>query len=517
MAPGTSSTRASRLQAAAPVDGVLVGRGDPGGDRATRSSSGRRSRCRRRERRSRCRCGKRSGSRTQPAWKRSSGARRRSSAARDELDALARRPRSRRTRASRPARHPRGRARDRQEPSRVGAVAARRRKNPRHRRGGRAVAALRRRRHVLGARRDGRRRRPGSWRRTRPSEAEAKLQPAVAAAVGDAAEAPWVERHLRTLVGLGGRGGDSRRPPNRGVRGVAAVPRGVGCAAAARARLRGHPLGGRRAARLRRPPRRWARASVLVLCTARPELLERRPGWSETSDNALNARSPRSPIRTRLSWSAACSRRSCSRPGRAALLARAGGNPLYAERVRPHARRPGLVAPEARRSDERRSPLPESVQAIIAARLDALPSEEKALLQDAAVVGRASGRARCVALGACRAGRSRSCCSRSSARGSCAASAAPPSPARRSTRSGTFSFATSRTGRSRAAGAPRSTGRGGVDRVAERRAGRGPCRDARAPLPERARVRPRRGPGDGVPGRARPESHFGRPATAPRA
>ena len=34
-------------------------------------------------------------------------------------------------------------------------------------------------------------------------------------------------------------------------------------------------------------------------------------------------------------------------------------------------------------------PLPESVQSIIAARLDALPSDEKLLLQDAAVVGRA--------------------------------------------------------------------------------------------------------------------------------
>src|SRR5207244_11252805 len=60
------------------------------------------------------------------------------------------------------------------------------------------------------------------------------------------------------------------------------------------------------------------------------------------------------------------------------LLARAGGNPLYAqEYVRMVVER-GADA----------SALPESVQGIIAARLDALSPEEKSLLQDAAVIGR---------------------------------------------------------------------------------------------------------------------------------
>src|SRR5439155_12415600 len=55
------------------------------------------------------------------------------------------------------------------------------------------------------------------------------------------------------------------------------------------------------------------------------------------------------------------------------LLARAGGNPLYAqEYVRMVVDR-GADAPA----------VPESVQGIIAARLDALPAEEKSLLQDA--------------------------------------------------------------------------------------------------------------------------------------
>jgi len=62
-----------------------------------------------------------------------------------------------------------------------------------------------------------------------------------------------------------------------------------------------------------------------------------------------------------------------------ALLERAGGNPLYAEQF-------------ARLYVERGSaddlPLPETIQGIIAARLDGLPPEEKRLLQDAAVLGK---------------------------------------------------------------------------------------------------------------------------------
>jgi tetratricopeptide (TPR) repeat protein len=73
----------------------------------------------------------------------------------------------------------------------------------------------------------------------------------------------------------------------------------------------------------------------------------------------------------------------------ALVLARSGGNPLYAaEYVRMLVDR-GLL----RRGDagdlarSRELPLPESVQGIVAARLDALPAEEKLLVQDAAVVG----------------------------------------------------------------------------------------------------------------------------------
>src|SRR5262249_46968409 len=61
------------------------------------------------------------------------------------------------------------------------------------------------------------------------------------------------------------------------------------------------------------------------------------------------------------------------------LLGRSGGNPLYAEQYAQML----LEKPES--SD---LPLPESVQGIIAARLDRLPQNEKTLLQDAAVLGK---------------------------------------------------------------------------------------------------------------------------------
>ena len=61
------------------------------------------------------------------------------------------------------------------------------------------------------------------------------------------------------------------------------------------------------------------------------------------------------------------------------MLERAGGNPLYAEQF-------VELYTEQGSTDE--LALPETLQGIIAARLDGLPDSEKGLLQDAAVVGK---------------------------------------------------------------------------------------------------------------------------------
>jgi class 3 adenylate cyclase/tetratricopeptide (TPR) repeat protein len=118
---------------------------------------------------------------------------------------------------------------------------------------------------------------------------------------------------------------------------------------------------------------------LLVLCTARPELLDRRPGWGGGKRNALMVSlSALGDDDTARLIAGLLDRAVLDADTQAALLARAGGNPLYAEQfVR--------MAEERDAADQ---DLPETVQGIIAARLDLLPAEEKSLLQDAAVLGK---------------------------------------------------------------------------------------------------------------------------------
>jgi class 3 adenylate cyclase/tetratricopeptide (TPR) repeat protein len=119
---------------------------------------------------------------------------------------------------------------------------------------------------------------------------------------------------------------------------------------------------------------------LLVVCTARPELLERRAGWGGGKTNALTLSiSPLSEDETARLLGELLERAVLPAEVQESLLARAGGNPLYAEQF---AR---LLAETGSHED---LPLPENVQGIIAARLDGLPPDEKHLLQDAAVLGK---------------------------------------------------------------------------------------------------------------------------------
>jgi class 3 adenylate cyclase len=125
----------------------------------------------------------------------------------------------------------------------------------------------------------------------------------------------------------------------------------------------------------------WVRdVPMLILCTARLELLDRRPAWGGGKVNAATvAVAPLSDEETARLISALSERPLLPAETQTALLDRAGGNPLYAEQY---------MRMLAERETVEEMPLPESVQGIIAARLDSLSHEEKALLQDAAVVGK---------------------------------------------------------------------------------------------------------------------------------
>jgi len=235
-------------------------------------------------------------------------------------------------------------------------------------------------------------------------DAGAKLHRTIGRAIADPVEADWVESHLRSLVGLSG---EAERTGDRRGEAFAAWRRFLEALATP------GPLvlvfedlhwGDDGLLDFIDHLVEWAGgAPLLVLCTARPELLERRPGWSETRDNALTLRlSPLTDAETTVLVGSLLENTILPEPAESALLARAGGNPLYAaEYVRMLVDR-GLVAPEGRRPPTGELPLPESIQAIIAARLDALPRVEKALLQDASVIGRAFWAGALAALGGVR-------------------------------------------------------------------------------------------------------------------
>ena len=130
---------------------------------------------------------------------------------------------------------------------------------------------------------------------------------------------------------------------------------------------------------------------MLLLGTARPELLEGRPAWGGGKLNSTTLALP--PLAdtevARLVHSLFGSP-VVDVAEQETIVTHSGGNPLYAEQF-------------ARMVRERRGfaelPLPENVQGIIAARLDGLGPDEKAILQDAAVLGKVFWSAALEALG----------------------------------------------------------------------------------------------------------------------
>jgi class 3 adenylate cyclase/tetratricopeptide (TPR) repeat protein len=122
---------------------------------------------------------------------------------------------------------------------------------------------------------------------------------------------------------------------------------------------------------------------LLLVCTARPELYEQHPHFGADARNAQRINlAPLSDVETARLLSSLLEQAVLPAETQRALLDRAGGNPLYAEEF---AR---LLADRDLLSGTLEDiPFPDSVQALIAARLDTLPSERKQLLQDAAVIG----------------------------------------------------------------------------------------------------------------------------------
>jgi len=131
---------------------------------------------------------------------------------------------------------------------------------------------------------------------------------------------------------------------------------------------------------------------LLIVCTARPELYDRHATFAAGLHNAN--RINLAPLTdTETADLVACLLDTPAIPEdlRAPIVERAEGNPLYVEELLRLLGDQELLVSEsdgwALRSGAE-LPLPGSIQALIAARLDTLPAERKSLLADAAVVGK---------------------------------------------------------------------------------------------------------------------------------
>jgi tetratricopeptide (TPR) repeat protein len=207
------------------------------------------------------------------------------------------------------------------------------------------------------------------------------VQQAVADALPDSNDAGWVESHVLALLGQASEtelGGDQRGVAFAGWRRFVEA------------------LAEQRPLVLVFEDLHWADESMLdfvdelvdwitdvpllVVGTARPELLDRRPGWGGGKLNATTlALAPLSNDETALLISQLLARPVLAAESQLTLLERAGGNPLYAEQ---------FAELYLERGSAEELPLPETLQGIIAARLDGLSSDEKELIRDAAVVGK---------------------------------------------------------------------------------------------------------------------------------
>jgi class 3 adenylate cyclase/tetratricopeptide (TPR) repeat protein len=123
----------------------------------------------------------------------------------------------------------------------------------------------------------------------------------------------------------------------------------------------------------------WIRdAAVLLLCLARPELAEEQPAWPGVQAGAVLALPPLTDDEATELVSALGDEDTFDEATLARIAAAAEGNPLYAEQL------------AALMAEQNGSPvtIPPTIHALLAARLDRLGSEERAVLERAAVMGR---------------------------------------------------------------------------------------------------------------------------------
>jgi class 3 adenylate cyclase/tetratricopeptide (TPR) repeat protein len=124
---------------------------------------------------------------------------------------------------------------------------------------------------------------------------------------------------------------------------------------------------------------RWVRGPLLILCMARDELLERRPEWGSGRRDATSIfLEPLTEGESRELVGALLPKGQDVAPIVNFVAGRAGGNPFFAEEMVRRLNEEGTDTADA---------LPDTVHALLAARLDSLDPVERQVVQQAAVVG----------------------------------------------------------------------------------------------------------------------------------
>ena len=120
---------------------------------------------------------------------------------------------------------------------------------------------------------------------------------------------------------------------------------------------------------------------ILVLCIARPELLDTRPHWGGGKANATAVRlEPLSDAESVALIDGIAGSAGIEESARRRIVDAAGGNPLFVEEML------ALLIEGGR--DDALVETPPTIQALLAARLDRLPDDERTVLEAAAVEGK---------------------------------------------------------------------------------------------------------------------------------
>jgi DNA-binding SARP family transcriptional activator/class 3 adenylate cyclase len=244
---------------------------------------------------------------------------------------------------------------------------------------------------------------------TDPVEVAAKkLANAVRSLAGAGAESPWVLSHLRDLVGLdnGEEKQQIQREPSTAWQQFLAIASSGGPLVVVIEDL--HRADDVLLDFVDHLTEQARLLPLLVIVTARPDLLDRRPAWGGGKARAIiTTLDPLSDDDATRLLALSCARSGTSawHPGASgtsatgvlrAVASRVGGNPLFIIEYARMLREDGLAgfrdpheADELLNTGRADLPLhiPQSVHRVLASRLDSLPAEVKAVLLDAAVLG----------------------------------------------------------------------------------------------------------------------------------